>query len=337
MDMQYTDVMPEDAVAETPPVAAETGGSPVSVQAKPEKPRKSNLRRGENLIGWLYISPMIVGILVFTAIPLVMSIMAMFYQWNGIVGLFESEFVGWRHFQDIFGGLNSELYWNSLVHTLIYAIQLPVCLILGIFLALAMNRDMKGVQVFRVIYYIPGVMSVVAVSIVWQNMFASDGYINAFLKVLGMNPVGWLTTKGGVAFTVNLLLVWKGVGYSTLMLIAGLQSVSTEQIEAAKIDGANSWTILWKITVPALYPIIFYLFVTGLMGALQMFNEPYILLSGQKVPDDFDLTTVGFVYKFFNPPARNLGLASVGAWILAFFIFIVTAIQMYVDKRREED
>ncbi len=310
----------------------------VSVSPKAEtgpiKPQKSYLRRGENLIGWLYISPMIVGILVFTAIPLVMSVMAIFYNWNGIVGLIESPPAKFDNLKSVFGGLNSDLYWKSILHTLVFAIQLPIGLVLGLFLALGMNRDMHGVQAFRVIYYLPGVMSIVAISIVWQNMFAGDGYINSFLTSLGMKPFGWLTTKAGIGITVNLLLVWKGVGYTTLMFIAGLQSVSTDQIEAAKIDGASGWTILLKITVPALYPIIFYLFVTGLMGALQMFNEPFILLGDGYGPDNFGMTTVGFVYYFFGE--KRLGIASVGAWVLAVLIFIITAIQMYVDKKKQE-
>ena len=172
-------------------------------------------------------------------------------------------------------------------------------------------------------------MSIVAVAIVWQNMFNLDGYINGFLGT----SVDWLKNDAAVVFVVNLLLVWKGVGYTSLMFIAGLQSVSTDQIEAAKIDGANGWVILLKITLPALYPIIFYLFVTGLMGAMQIFNEPYILLGGYGIGNN-GMTTVSFVYYFFGQ--SHLGVSSVAAWILALIIFIITAIQMYVDKKTRE-
>lgn len=327
-----SDVFAAEELSSPAPMAGEEA---LPVGAPENKRKVGSLRRGENLIGWAYISPMVIGILVFTAIPLVMSIMAMFYNWNGVNSLFSSQGAGMSHFQSIFGGLESARYWNSLLHTLVYAIQLPVGLVLGIFLALAMNRDMHGVQVFRIIYYLPGVMSIVAVSIVWQTMFKGDGYINGILGALNMGSVDWLTSKTGIAFTINLLLIWKGVGYTTLMLIAGLQSVSTDQLEAARIDGANAWVILIKITVPALYPIIFYLFVTGLMGSLQMFNEPFILLGDGYGPGQFGMTTVGFVYYHFGQ--KDLGLASVGAWILALLIFIITAIQMYADKKREVD
>lgn len=305
--------------------------SAAAEEKSPNNRRKGDLRKIENLYGWLYISPMIVGILLFTAIPLVMSVMAMFYDWSGSETLFESEFIGWKNFEYIFGGIDAADYWGSMANTLIFVVQLPVGMVLGILLAVGMNRNMRGVQTFRVIYYLPGVMSVVAVSIIWQNLFKADGTINNLIYNMGGERIGWLTTQGGVAFVVNLLLVWKGVGYTALMFIAGLQSVSTDQIEAAKIDGANGWTILMKITMPALYPIIFYLFVTGLMGALQMFNEPYILLGDG---DKNGMTAVGYVYNRFN--AHRLGVASVGAWTLAFFIFIVTAVQMYFDKKKQE-
>ncbi len=311
-----------------------TGDSEVVLEA-PQQPKrkKRGLKHVENLIGWVYISPMIIGILVFTAIPLIMSIMAMFYDWIPTKMLWDSKFVGMQNFKDIFGGLEAEYYWEAIGNTFIFVIQLPIGLILGMFLALAMNRDMRGVQAFRVIYYLPGVMSVVAVSIIWQKLFDSSetGTINTFLMKMGASHIEFMNNKGWITFVVTLLLVWKGVGYTTLMFIAGLQSVSTDQLEAARIDGANAWVILIKITMPALYPIIFYLFVTGLMGALQMFNEPYILLGNRAW---FMETAVGFVYRQFND--GFLGLASVGAWVLAIFIFIVTAIQMYVDKKKQE-
>lgn len=295
------------------------------------------LKRRENLIGWLYVSPFLIGIAVFTLVPFVMSIIAMFYAWNGVDGLLESPMVGWQNFHDIFAfdGLETQKYWNSMLHTLVFAIQLPICLILGILLALAMNRKMRGVQTFRVLYYLPGVMSIVAVTIVWQKMFESSGIVNTFLQNLGLKSVKWLSSESGIYFTVNLLQVWKGIGYSTLMFIAGLQSVSTDQLEAARMDGANEFKVFTAITLPALYPIIFYLFVTGLMGALQMFNEPFILLGGYSpATGNTGMTAVGFVYSQFG--AGRLGMASVGAWTLAVFIFIITAIQMTVDKKKRE-
>ena len=315
----------------TEDVSPKTESAPEkTLTPKSEKnPRKNDLRKTENIIGWVYISPMVIGLLVFTAIPLVMSIMAIFYDWDGIHTLFESEFIGFKNLGYIFGGLYSKEYWQAFANSIIYAIQLPIGMVLGMLLALAMNRDMKGVQVFRVLYYLPGVMSVVAVSIVWNNLFKEGGFINSLIGT----QVSWLFEPKPFAFVVNIFLIWKGVGYTTLMFIAGLQSVSTDQIEAAKIDGANSWIILIKITLPALYPTIFYLFVTGLMGSLQMFNEPFLLAGGKG--SDLGETAVGFVYTSYFSNNRA-GLASAGAWVLALFIFVITAIQLYFDRKKQE-
>ena len=296
------------------------------------------LQRKETLMGWLYVSPFIIGIAVFTLVPFIISIVAMFYNWKPEQTIFEATANGWQNFYNIFSskGANTADYWKTYANTLILAIQLPVCLILGILLALAMNRKMRGVQAFRVIYYLPGIMSVVAVTIVWQKMFDEFGIINTLLQKLNLKTVNWLHSKAGMYFTVNFLQVWKGVGYSTLMFIAGLQSVSTDQIEAARIDGATERKVFTAITLPALYPILFYLLITGLMGALQMFNEPFIILGGYgKDIENAGMTTVGFVYNQFGN--GYLGTASVGAWILAVFIFIITAFQMRLDKKMRGD
>lgn len=299
------------------------------VPPKKEKPQRTgNIKRTENILGWVYISPMVIGLLLFTLVPLVMSIIGMFYEWDPKYPLFESTAVGFANFKSIFGGLNSKMFWSSFGNTLVFAVQLPVGMIVALFLALAMNRDMKGVQTFRVLYYIPCIMSVVAVSIVWQKIFDANGLIDSMFGTRLLN------SRSGIYFVINLFLIWKGVGYTTLMFVAGLQSVSTDQLEAARIDGANSWIILIKITLPALYDTIFYLFVTGLMGALQMFNEPFLILGETGGFQQSGLTVVGFVYYFKGQ--ENIGISSVAAWVLAFFIFIITAIQLYVDKKKQE-
>ncbi|MDE7373161.1 MAG: sugar ABC transporter permease, partial [Clostridia bacterium] len=222
-------------------------------------------------------------------------------------------------------------YLISLKNMLVFAIQIPVGLFLGMFLGIAMNRAMKGVQTFRILYYLPSVMSVVAITIVFQKLFANTGYIN---NLFGTN-VKWLTTNAGVAFTVNFMMVWKGVGYTALMYVAGLQSVSTDQLEAARIDGANGWVIFYKITLPALYPITFYLLVTGIMGGLQVFNEPFILAQYGSGTTYNAMTPVSYVN--FCRQNRNYGMAAVAAWFLAILILIITLIQMYFDNKKDKE
>lgn len=298
----------------------------------PPKKGINPLKKQENLVGWLFCAPIIVGMLVFTALPLILSILSMFYHWTGNTFVTDSKFAGGANFQQIFGGgFTSQLFGKSLGNTVLFMIQLPIGLILGVFMALAMNRKMLGVQTYRVLYYLPSVMSIVAVTIVFQHMFEPGGYINSLFH----SNTDWLDSRAGLTFTVNFMMVWKGVGYTSLMYIAGLQSVSTDQLEAARIDGANAWTIFRKITLPALYPITFYLLVTGLMGAVQVFNEPYILAGETGGTGNIGMTTVSFIYYQFNH--NKLGVAAVASWVLAFIIFVITMIQMYFDNKKDKE
>lgn len=311
-------------------VADETVVPVRSKERKPKKPSNPMAKR-ENLVGWLFCSPIIIGILVFTALPVILSLISMFYDWNGRVFVTESKMIGFKNFVDVFADPQKR-YLISLKNMLVFAIQIPIGLFLGMFLGIAMNRSMKGVQTFRILYYLPSVMSIVAVTIVFQKLFATDGYINSLFGT----KTSWLVTNAGIGFTVNFMMVWKGVGYTALMYVAGLQSVSTDQLEAAKIDGANSWTIFYKITLPALYPITFYLLVTGIMGGLQVFNEPFILAdygTGYNA-----MTPVSYVYYFSDiSNGAKYGRSAVAAWFLALLILIVTMIQMYFDNKKDKE
>ncbi len=313
-------------------VAAENSQSVPQNQIAPPKKGINPLKKQENLVGWLFCAPIIFGMLAFTALPLILSILSMFYQWTGTKFVTDSKFVGFKNFETIFGGgYWSQLFGKSIGNTVLFMIQIPIGLILGVFLALAMNRKMMGVQTYRILYYLPSVMSVVAVTIVFQHMFEPGGYINSLFN----SDTDWLDSRWGLVFTVNFMMVWKGCGYTALMYIAGLQSVSTDQLEAARIDGANGWTIFLKITLPALYPITFYLLVTGLMGGMQVFNEPYILAIGGYGTDNIAMTTVSFIYFQFGE--KQLGVAAVASWVLAFIIFVITMVQMYFDNKKDKE
>ena len=313
-------------------VAAETAESVPQNKIAPPKKGINPLKKQENLVGWLFCAPILIGMLVFTALPLILSILSMFYKWTGVKFVTDSTFAGGDNFKQIFGGgYWSKLFGKSLGNTVLFMIQLPIGLILGVFLGLAMNRQMKGVQTYRILYYLPSVMSIVAVTIVFQHMFEPGGYINSLFH----SNTDWLDSRGGLMFTVNFMMVWKGCGYTSLMYIAGLQSVSTDQLEAARIDGANGWTIFRKITLPALYPITFYLLVTGLMGAVQVFNEPFILSVGGYGTNNIAMTTVSFIYYQFGQ--KQLGVAAVASWVLAFIIFVITMIQMYFDSKKDKE
>lgn len=297
------------------------------------KKRGRRLGWKENYVGWLYCAPIIIGILTFTLLPIILSIYSTFLDWDGFISIFDAKSVGWQNYRDVFGGIYGANFLKALGNTFCMMIHIPISMLLGVLLALGMNRKMPGAKVFRVLYYLPCITSVVAVTILFNRLFTYDGTVNQILTSIGVkNKPSWLTDDVLVKVTVNILLLWKGLGYSALMYLAGLQSVSKDQIEAAKIDGATSSKIFLKITLPALYPITFYLLVTGIMGGLQVFSEPFILV--QYGIGNNAMTGASFIYYYYMN--NNLGVAAVGAWALAILVFIVTFIQVTIDNKKEK-
>lgn len=297
--------------------------------------KKKGRRLGwkENYVGWLFCLPIIIGILVFTLTPILLSLYSTVLDWSGFRSIFDAENIGFKNFKDVFSGVYSKIFYKSFANTFWMMLNIPVSMLLGVLLALGMNRKMAGAKTFRVLYYLPSITSIVAVTVLFQKLFAYDGTMNQLLAKVGIPQQRWLTDNVMVKLTVNVLILWKGLGYSSLMYLAGLQSVSTDQIEAAQIDGAGSYVRFTKIVLPALYPITFYLLVTGVMGGLQVFNEPFILV--QYGTANNAMTSASFIYYFYNEQ-RMLGVAAVGAWALALVIFAVTAVQMAVDNRKEK-
>lgn len=297
--------------------------------------RKKGRRLGwkENYVGWLYCAPIIVGILTFTLVPILMSLYSTMLNWSGYTSITDAPFVGFKNIADVFTGVFSKNFYKALGNTFWMMLNLPVSMLLGVLLAMGMNRKMAGAKTFRVLYYLPSITSIVAVTILFQKLFAYDGTANIALSHLGIPKLRWLTDDVLVKLTVNILVLWRGVGYSSLMYLAGLQSVSKDQIEASQIDGAGGFKRFIKIVLPALYPITFYLLVTGVMNGLQIFNEPFILVEYGTANNA--MTSASFIYYYYRH--NRLGVAAVGAWALAILVFIVTAIQMVIDNRKEKD
>jgi len=309
----------------------------MSALAKVKKNGFNRMKLRENIAGWLFCAPVIIGLLLFALVPIILSLYSTTLRWSGFGSIFEASSVGINNYRNVFFGLYSFHFWRAMRNTIIMLLYVPVSMIIGLLIAMMVNRKMRGVQTFRVIYYLPGITSVVAISIIFENLFNSpDGVFNIILMSnFGLSrPVRWLTDDAPVIISIGILVVWRGLGYSMLMYLAGLQSVSAELVEASRIDGANAFQVLHKIILPALYPITFFLLVTGVMGGLQIFNEPFLLAG---YGDNFNaMTSVSFVLFFFQGTVRDLGVAAVGAWALTILIFIVTAFQLFIDNRKDK-
>ncbi len=302
------------------------------------KPRKSKLGRDENIAGWSFIILPLIGCLLFTVIPAVMSIYVSMTDWNGYTQMGDAGFVGLDNYKDIFNGVYTPDLTRSLINTGFLLLAVPIIMILSLLLALALNRKVPGRGAFRVIYYIPAIASLVVVTILFNKMFSQYGVINQLLVSLGLPAAQWLEDPLLAKVVIIVLLVWRGLGYNTLLYLAGLQNINASVLEAAKLDGVSRGQMLRKIIMPLIGPTTFFVLVTNIMGGLQIYTEAAILFpyNGGLGPNGYGTETL-MVWIYYQFSGQNqIGSACAMSWVLTTIIFIVTMFQFYVNNRREK-
>ncbi|SFE71482.1 multiple sugar transport system permease protein [Paenibacillus algorifonticola] len=291
---------------------------------------KSSLYRKESYYGYLFVLAPVVGYLLFTMYPLLYSLYGSFTDWDG---LGQMTFIGLGNFKDI---LADELFYKASFNTIFMMIGIPIEITLALLLAMGLNRKMFGTTTFRVIYYVPVISSLAAVSILWQWAYNGDyGLVNQFLALFGFEGPNWLTDKYTVKPALILMMIWKNIGYSMLLYLAALQSVPKDYYEAAQLDGANSWNIFWNITFPMVKPVTFFIVVTKIIGGAQIFTEVNIM-TPTGGPEYSSATVVFYVWKkaFEN---LQMGYASGMAMLLGLFIFVITLVQFRMNERSSKD
>ena len=264
----------------------------------------------------------------FTVLPLIISIYLAFTRYDLV---HSPKWVGLQNFTRVIG---SEQTWEAFRNVWMYAFMFESLNIsLACFLAVLLNQKIKILSLFRVIYYIPTLTPMTAVTIVWGRLYnPKGGALNMLLGFIGLGP--FLFTYSDNVFEVILSIVimclWKGVGGTTIYLIAALQSISEDVMEAADIDGASSVKKFFKITLPLLTPTIFYLLITGISGALQTFEVFYLLTQGT----GNDLHVVNsLIYKYMWSANSDVGQAAALGWTSFIFIAIVTYLQKKYEKK----
>ncbi len=281
--------------------------------------KRSSLRRREEVAGWLFALPWIVGFLAFTAGPMTASAVFAFTDWNIMQPMH------WTGFDNIKRALTRDpLVWQSLKVTTIYAfVSVPLQIVLGFAIALLLNTDIRGLQYYRTVYYLPAVLSGVAVSLLWRWVYAPDfGLINSLLASVGIRGPGWLGDSRWALPALIGMSLWH-VGGPMVVYLAGLQGVPTDLYEAAEVDGASWGMRFWHITIPMMTPVLFYQLVTGIINALQVFTQALIMTDGG--PHNATLFFMLYLYRnafdYFK-----MGYASVLAWILFFYILLLTVL-----------
>lgn len=294
------------------------------------KAKKSKLYRKENMYGYLFAAPPIIGFLLFAMVPVAYSTYAAFTDWDG---LSQMNFIGLENFKTL---LHDEYFHKAMFNTIFLMLGIPIGIFLSLLLAMGLNRGIWGTGVFRVIYYIPVISSIAAIAILWQWAFNGDyGLINQLLGYIGIDGPNWLANKETVKPAIIMMSVWKGLGFTMLLYLAAIQSVPQTYYEAAKLDGANSFQLFRHITLPMVKPVTFFIVVTSIIGGAQVFTEINIM-TPTGGPEYSSATVVFYIWEkaFGN---FQLGYASAMAMVLGLFIFIVTLIQFKINERSSFD
>lgn len=284
--------------------------------APPRRPRLS-LQAKEAIAGYLFISPWLAGFLVFILGAMAASVVISLFETNL---LNTTRFVGLDNYQAAF---RDRLFWKSLSVTSYYTLAVvPLQTVAALAMALLLNRNLRGQGLFRTIYYLPSMVSSVAIISVWWWMFNPElGLINGLLERLGVTPgPRWLLSEQWALPAIIIMTVW-GSGGSMLIFLGGLQGIPVELYEAAMLDGANAFRRFIHVTLPMLSPTIFFSLLTELIGSFQVFNASYLLTSGG--PNNATLTYVLFLYRKTFEGLR-FGYGAALAWILFAILMAFT-------------
>jgi len=283
------------------------------------------MNRREAIAGYLFISPWIIGFLVFVLFSIGMAFYVSLTKWDMIS---DKVWVGFGNYSAMLG---ESLFWQALKVTLLYAIfSVPLGVAVGFMIALLLNQRLRGLSFWRTVYYLPAVLSGVAVSLMWMWVLNPNfGVINLMLSYIGINGPGWFTDPAWALPSLVLMSLW-GAGAGMVIYLAGLQGIPTELYESAQIDGAGPLRKFWNITVPMVSPVLFFNVIMGTIGSFQTFTEAYVVTNGG--PKNATLLYSLYLYtnafKYFK-----MGYASALAWVLFLIILLLTLLLFWSSKK----
>jgi multiple sugar transport system permease protein len=284
------------------------------------------IRQKESLAGYLFASPWLLGVAVFLLYPLGMSL---YYSFCDYSVLKPPMAIGMDNYKEIAG---DAVFWKATANTLIYAVlALPTSMIVALGLAMLLNNKVRGLAIFRTIFFLPSLVPQIALAILWLWVFNSDhGIFNAALGHLGVDGPNWLGDPSWTKPCLAVMGIW-GCGNAMVIYLASLQDVPSTYLEAAELDGAGAWQKTRHITLPMISPIILFNLITGMIGTLQVFGVPYVMFPGGTPARS---TYFYSVYLFDNAFKFNkMGYACAMAWILFICILVLTGIAAKVSAK----
>lgn len=289
--------------------------------------RRSRLRRREAIEGWLFVAPLMLGLLVFTYGPTVASFVMSLTRWDGLT---TPSFVGLHNYATLVA--TDEVYRQSLGNTAYFALgSVPASMLLGLGMALLVNQKVRAVTLFRALFFLPVVTSSVAIGLVWAWMFSSYyGVVNGVLNLVGIPSLPWLASVTWAMPAVIVVAVWYRVGYDMVLFLAGLQGIPEQLYEAAKIDGANAWQQFRHVTLPLLSPTTFFILIISVIGSFQVFNIIYVMTRGGP-----GYATSVYIYYLYQTAFNHfkMGYGSAMAFVLFLLLAGLTVFQWKMASR----
>ncbi len=291
------------------------------------KRKISRFRLKQNLAGYLFIAPNMLGVILFFIIPAIFSFGLIFtnYQFSNP----NFHFTGLDNFRRLF---QDELFYIALKNTGLFLLAVPVSIMLSFFVALILNKQVYAKGLLRAMYFLPYITSGVAVAFVWMLLFQpTNGPINGMLRSMGMdNPPGWLSTTETSMLAIDIIWIWFMLGYNMIIYLAALQEISPELLEAATVDGASPWRKIRSIIFPLVSPTTFLLLITGLIMTMKTFGLIQAITQGG--PGNSTTILSLFIYKTAFG-YYEMGYASTISWVLFLIISAFTFIQWFGQKK----
>lgn len=279
--------------------------------------------------GWLLVFPTIIGLLILNIIPIFQTLYLSFFK-SGAFGK-GNTFVGLENYQKMFA--DSQV-WDAVRNTLGYTcLVVPVTIVLALLLAVALNGSLKGKGIYRTIYFIPMIAAPAAVTMVWKWLYNYQfGLLNYVLGKFGLEKINWIDNPKVALISIAVIGIWSTIGYNMVLLLAGLQEIPKDYYEAARLDGAGAVNRFIHITLPLISPTLYFVLVTSIITAMQVFDVVYMMVDVTNPSYDY---TVSLVYLFYNNSFKysNKGYGSAIVMLLLAIIMVITVIQTKLQKK----
>ena len=313
----------------TASLTSSVGAASAAPTGEAHAPRKpGGTRRRDRIVGLLAVLPALIMVVGFMAFPVAFAVFISFTRTNGLT-------YDWRWFDNYIALLNDPIVHQVFINNLKFLVSVPLVIFTALIVSVLLFERVRGWKYFRVIFFLPNVLSVAVIGIMFRSAFGYYGGVNQALGLFGIEPIQFFTNGTTAIAIIILALVWSGFGYQSLLLLAGLTSINPAVFEAAAIDGAGWWKRLWYITLPNIRRVLGFVFIINVLYTFtSLFGFVFVMTAGGP---GFETTTIDYLVYLRAFSSTNLGSGAALAVILFLFIGILTLIQNKVFKLGEED